>query len=54
MGGKVKIFSHDPMSGARGAKVLFWYIFLYAKGEKLGPGGHGPQGPPDPLLVNYL
>ena len=34
------------MSGARGGKGLVWYIFSYAKGEKMGPGGHDPQGPP--------
>ena len=26
-------------------KVLFWYMFSYAKGEKFGPGGHDPRGP---------
>ena len=40
MGGpRCKIVSHDPMSGARGAKSLVWYIFSYTKGEKLGPRG---------------
>ena len=35
-GARCKIFSHDPMSG------LVWYVFSYAKGEKLGPGGAWP------------
>ena len=34
------------LSLGRGAKVLFWYIFSYAKGEKLGPGGHATEPPP--------
>ena len=33
------------MSGARGAKVLFWYIFSYAKGEKSGLGAWPPRIP---------
>ena len=46
------MFSHDPMSGAGGAKGLVWYIISYAKGSKLGQGGHGPGGSPlDPLLT---
>ena len=49
-GARCKIFSHDPMSGARGQKVLFWYIFSYAKGEKLGQGGMAPKAPLDLLL----
>ena len=39
--------------GPGGPKVLFWYMFSYAKGEKLGPGGHSPQGPLDLLLYIY-
>ena len=38
------MFSHGPMSWARGAKGLVWYIFSYAKGAKLGPEGHDPRG----------
>ena len=46
MGGpRCKIFSHCPMSGPRGAKGLVWYIFSYAKGEKLGPGAVTPEAP---------
>ena len=43
---RCKMFSHGPMSGARGAKGLVGYMFSYAKGAKclvmalcLGPGG---------------
>ena len=57
MGGtRCKMFSHGPMSGAGGAKGLVWYIFSYAKGAKLGPGGTvAPPGLPlDPLLNNGL
>ena len=45
-GPRCKIFSHGTMSGARGAKGLVWYIFSYAKGEKLGTGEPWPPGPP--------
>ena len=45
MGGpKCKMFSHGPMSGVGGPKVLFG-TYSRAKGAKLGPGGHGPRGP---------
>ena len=39
--------------GTGGPKGLVWYIFSYAKGEKLGLGGHGPKGPPASATV-YL
>ena len=32
--------------GQGGPKVLFWYIFSYAKGEKSGPGWPWPPRPP--------
>ena len=51
-GPRCKIFSHDPMCGAReGPKALFWYIFSYAKGEKLGPGGPWPPRTPGSATV---
>ena len=37
-----KKFSHDPMSGDRGAKGLVWYIFSYAKGENWRKGAMAP------------
>ena len=45
------------MLSIEGAKGLVGYMFSYAKGVKcvvialcLGPGGHGPGAPLDPLL----
>ena len=47
MGGpRCKMFCHGPMSGAEGAKGLVWYIFSYAKGAKLEPGGMASVAPP--------
>ena len=40
------MFSHGPMSGARGTKGLVWYIFSYAKGAKLGLGAMPPMASP--------
>ena len=45
------MFSHGPMSGARGAKGLVWYIFSYAKGAKLGLGAMAPVAPPGSVTV---
>ena len=39
--------------GSGGPKVLFLYILSYAKGEKLGPGGHGPQATPPGSATAY-
>ena len=51
MGGpRCQMFSHGPMSGARGGKGLLGYIFSCTRGAKLGPGGRGSRGPLDPLL----
>ena len=41
-GARYKMFSHSPMSGARGAKGLVWYILSYVKSAKLGPGAMAP------------
>ena len=50
-GTRCKMFSHGPMSGAGVAKGLVWYIFSYAKGVKLGPGGGA--WPPWPPRIGY-
>ena len=40
------MFSHGPMSGARGPKVLLGTYSQYVKGAKLGPGRPWPLWPP--------
>ena len=41
------------MSGARGPKVLFWYMFSYAKGENWGQGTWPPRPPGSATALLY-
>ena len=45
------MFSHGPMSGSGGPKVLLG-TYSHTLKVQIGAGGHGPVAPLDPLLNN--
>ena len=50
MGGKVQMFIHGPMPGARGPKFLFGTYSHMQKVQHWGQGAMAPVAPLDPIL----